>query len=99
MARELGLHYRMVPLLAGGYDSLDANSTWMGMVGELAYGRADVALAGLLDRPDRRAVVDFIYSVAVVQDQASQHIRKSFDSTAELGPAKILADKVGKRVM
>ena len=60
IAKELNIRFRMVPLLSGDYGSLHENGTWSGMVGELAYGRADVAVTTLDMRSDRAAVVDFL---------------------------------------
>ena len=44
VAETLQLRYRMVPASNQGYGSLGEDGIWNGMVGELAYGRADVAL-------------------------------------------------------
>ena len=60
IARELNVHFRMVPLLGRDYGTLHENGTWSGMIGELAYGRADVAVTTLLMRSDRADVVDYL---------------------------------------
>ncbi|KAF0304103.1 Glutamate receptor ionotropic, kainate 4 [Amphibalanus amphitrite] len=66
VAHQLGLRYRIVPLLrGGGYGSLDANGSWSGMMGELVSGRADLALTMLYMRSDRAAVVDYVDAVSV----------------------------------
>ncbi|XP_043221347.1 glutamate receptor ionotropic, kainate 4-like [Amphibalanus amphitrite] len=70
LAQQLGLRYRIQPLLnGGGYGYLDPNGTWTGLVGELAAGRADVALSWLTYRVDRAAVVHFVDAVPVERDQ------------------------------
>ena len=60
IAEALDLRYRVVPLLDGGFGRLQENGTWTGMVGELAYGRADVGLSWLWMRKDRMQVVDYL---------------------------------------
>ena len=60
IAKELNVRFRMVPLLSGDYGTLHENGTWSGMVGELAYGRADVVLSSLVMRSDRAEVVDYL---------------------------------------
>ncbi|XP_043209643.1 glutamate receptor 1-like [Amphibalanus amphitrite] len=65
VAEALRLRYRMVPAFNNGYGSLGENGTWNGMVGELAYGRADVALTWLFVKRDRAAVIDYIDAVSV----------------------------------
>ena len=60
IAKELNVRFRMVPLLVRDYGTLHENGTWSGMVGELAYGRADVAVTPLLMRSDRADVVDYL---------------------------------------
>ena len=77
IASMLCLRYRMVPLLAGGYGSLASNGTWTGMVGELAYGRADVALTWVLFREDRATVVDYLDDVPVDQNQYTFYLQQA----------------------
>ncbi|XP_043202439.1 glutamate receptor 1-like [Amphibalanus amphitrite] len=77
VASQLCLRYRMVPLLTGGYGSLAKNGTWVGMVGELAYGRADVALTWVLFREDRSTVVDYVEAVPVQQNQYTFYVPQS----------------------
>ena len=76
VARQLDLRYRMVPMLSGVFGSLDGNGTWNGMVGELAYGRADIALAILDFRQDRAAVIDYIDTAPVGQQKSEFFIRR-----------------------
>ncbi|KAF0314614.1 Ionotropic receptor 25a [Amphibalanus amphitrite] len=59
MASALNIRFRMVPLLSGDFGAL-RNGTWSGMIGELAYGRADVAVTTLDITPSRATVVDFL---------------------------------------
>ncbi|XP_043245243.1 glutamate receptor 1-like [Amphibalanus amphitrite] len=73
LAGNLNLQYRMVEPEGWGFGSCYPNSTCTGMVGELFYGRADVALTWLLDRPDRAAVVDFIH-VPIEENYDAFHI-------------------------
>ena len=61
LAETLNIQYRMVPPVRWGYGHVHTNGTWSGMVGELVYGRADMALTWLLNRPDRATVVDYVY--------------------------------------
>ena len=75
IAQSLSLRYRLVPLLEGDFGRLDENGTWTGMVGELAYGRADVALAWLWMREDRLKVIDYL-SVPVEQSSDRFYISK-----------------------
>ena len=75
IASELNITYVMQPFLGLGFGSLAENGTWTGVVGELAYGRADVCLTWLQMRPDRRTVVDFLDAVAVTQAAPSFYIR------------------------
>ena len=57
-------------------------------MGELAYGRADVALTWLLFRQDRAAVVDYLDAVPVEQDQYSFYVAQgSGGAMPELTPA------------
>ena len=76
VAHQLNLRYRMVPLLSGAFGSLDDNGTWTGMVGELAYGRADIALTWLDFRQDRAAVIDYIDTAQMGQLRSEFFIRR-----------------------
>ncbi|XP_043223549.1 glutamate receptor 3-like [Amphibalanus amphitrite] len=87
IARELDLRYRTVPLLDGGYGSVDQNGTWSGLVGELAYGRADLALTWVHFRQDRASVVDYIDAVPVDQDQYTFYLAKGTAAAPQLSPA------------
>ena len=87
IARELRLRYRIEPLLDGGYGSQDENGTWTGLVGELAAGRADLALSGIIFRPDRHTVADFIDSVAVSEDRPTFYLRRGSGAARRLTPA------------
>ena len=60
IAKELKVRFQMVPLLVGDYGTLYENGTWSGMVGDLAYGRADVAVTTLNMQSHRAAVVDYL---------------------------------------
>ena len=60
MAKKLNIRFRMVPLISGDYGTLHPNGTWSGMVGELAYGRADVAVTTLDMKSDRASVIDYL---------------------------------------
>ena len=84
IARKLDLRYRIEPLTDGGYGSLDENGTWSGMVGELAYGRADVSLSWLFLRPDRAEVVDYLDSVAVETIRETFYIPKNVGETYDV---------------
>ena len=76
VALRLGLRYRIVPLLSGAFGSLDDNGTWTGMVGELAYGRADIALTWINIRHDRATVIDYIDAAPIDQLQYEFFIRR-----------------------
>ena len=76
IAERLNLRFKMQPLPGGGYGILNSNGTWTGLVGELAYGRADVALSMLSIREDRKEVVDFIDTVPVWETGYSFYVRR-----------------------
>ena len=67
ISRELDLESQITLLPGGDYGILAENGTWFGLVGELAYGRADVALTWLEQRQDRATVIDFIDAVSVTR--------------------------------
>ena len=75
MTQLLNLRYQMVPQMEdGGYGMLLENGTWTGMVGELAYGRADVALTWLWMREDRLRVINYLDAVPVEQSTDALYI-------------------------
>ena len=76
IAKELNIRFRMVPLLKRDYGSLHENGTWSGMVGDLAYGRADVALNPLFMRPDRAAVLDYLDAYPVRAYVFKSYVRR-----------------------
>ena len=84
MAETLNLRYRMVLPLDCGYGNVGPNGTWTGMVGELAYGRADVALTWLHNRPDRASVIDYIY-VTVDNNNDAFHVLGGADENPQVG--------------
>ena len=84
IAQSLNLHYRLIPLQGGGFGHLDVNGTWTGMVGELAYGRADLALTWLWMRRDRLEVVDYLDAVPVEEDINAFYIRKDMGNDLSL---------------
>ena len=71
LAGQLHLNYRIVPLLNGSFGHVDGNGTWNGMVGELAYGRADVALSWIGMTRETALVVDWADAVPL----GSYHIK------------------------
>ena len=77
LAQSLNLRYRMVPLLKGTFGRLDENGTWTGMVGELAYGRADVALSWLHVRRDRLEVIEYLDGAVVDENFETFYISKA----------------------
>ena len=79
IAHELNLSYRMVALENIGYGNIDLNGTWNGLAGELAYGRADVALTWMNMRLDRARVIDYISAVPVVQSQITFYVQQGFE--------------------
>ena len=91
IARQLDLRYRIVPLLeGGGYGNLNGNGTWTGMMGELVYGRADLALTMLYMSPDRAAVVDYIDAVSVGQTGYTFLVRTGHQQTVPLDTLRSL---------
>ena len=84
IAHELNLRYRIESPADGGYGNLDENGTWSGMVGELTYGRADVALSWLFLRPDRATVIDYLDSVAVETEKETFFIPKTVGETYDM---------------
>ena len=84
IARELHLSYQMVALPGGGYGSMDENGTWNGLIGELAYRRADVALTWVTLRQDRAQVVDYVAAVPVEQDQYTFYVRQGAGASPQI---------------
>ena len=75
MAAQLGIRYRLVAAPDGSYGTMDANGTWHGIVGELAHGRADVALTWLFPGANRSTVVDFVSAAPVDRFHAGLFVR------------------------
>ena len=84
VASKMNLNYQMVPLAVPDFGMIDANGTWTGLVGELAYGRADVALASLDMTPDRAAVIDFLDGFPVDQSTVGFFVRRIIPETLQL---------------
>ncbi|XP_006021199.1 glutamate receptor 1 isoform X3 [Alligator sinensis] len=60
IAKHVGYNYTLEIVRDGKYGARDPDSkTWNGMVGELVYGRADVAVAPLTITLVREEVIDF----------------------------------------
>ena len=85
LARELGLRYRIQPLLEGRYGYQDENGTWTGMIGELKSGRADVALSWLTYHEDRAAVAEFLDAVPVERADYAFYVARSSETVRQLG--------------
>ena len=60
LSRIIGFDYR-IKLSDDGRYGMQSNGTWQGMIGEVADGRADLAVADLTITSKRREVVDFSY--------------------------------------
>ena len=84
LASKMDLKYRMVPMPVYDYGALNVNGTWTGLVGELVYGRADVALASLDMKPSRAAVIDYLDSYPVDQSYATFFVRRGLKGTPQL---------------
>ncbi|XP_035383553.1 glutamate receptor 3a isoform X2 [Electrophorus electricus] len=60
IAKHVGIKYRLSVVGDGKYGARDVETkTWNGMVGELVYGRADIAVAPLTITLVREEVIDF----------------------------------------
>uniref|UniRef100_A0A8C1MS93 Glutamate receptor n=1 Tax=Cyprinus carpio TaxID=7962 RepID=A0A8C1MS93_CYPCA len=60
IAKHVGIKYRLSIVMDGKYGARDPETkTWNGMVGELVYGRADIAVAPLTITLVREEVIDF----------------------------------------
>ncbi|KAF0289712.1 Glutamate receptor 2 [Amphibalanus amphitrite] len=86
VAEELGLRYRMVTPPTDGYGSLSSNGTWTGVVGDLAYGRADLALNMLTVTPGRVSVVDFLDRTPLASETLAFMVRRDTAVTLRLSP-------------
>uniref|UniRef100_A0A3P8ZA14 Glutamate receptor n=1 Tax=Esox lucius TaxID=8010 RepID=A0A3P8ZA14_ESOLU len=60
IAKHVGIRYKLSVVADGKYGARDPETkTWNGMVGELVYGRADIAVAPLTITLVREEVIDF----------------------------------------
>ncbi|XP_022085680.1 glutamate receptor ionotropic, kainate 2-like isoform X2 [Acanthaster planci] len=59
IAKELNLKYELYLVPDGNYGGKNDDGTWNGLIGEVYYGRADLAVAGMVINSDREEVVDF----------------------------------------
>uniref|UniRef100_A0A8C4IRL8 Glutamate receptor n=1 Tax=Dicentrarchus labrax TaxID=13489 RepID=A0A8C4IRL8_DICLA len=60
IAKHVGIRYKLSVVPDGKYGARDPETkTWNGMVGELVYGRADIAVAPLTITLVREEVIDF----------------------------------------
>ena len=76
LTSEAGIRYRIIPLEEFNFGYRTINGTWTGMVGELAYGRADFALSELGRIANRESVVDFLDAVPVSWYQHTFYVRR-----------------------
>ena len=82
---ELQLNFTIHPNPEGGFGSMDENGTWSGMVGELAYKRADLALSVLNMRQDRASVIDYIGLVPVQHEVSTFYVRQGSGGAPGIG--------------
>ncbi|XP_037076361.1 glutamate receptor 1-like [Pollicipes pollicipes] len=68
LALQARLHFRLEERDVGGFGYRGENGTWTGLVGELAYGRADVALSWLSMQTTLKAVLDYVDAAPVMYD-------------------------------
>ncbi|XP_043199176.1 glutamate receptor-like [Amphibalanus amphitrite] len=87
IAEELGLSYNISAPLTDGYGSQTTNGTWTGVIGDLVYGRADLALTSLTPTPARTAVVDFLDKVPCLTSITTFLVRRDTAATPSLSPA------------
>ncbi|KAF0287418.1 Glutamate receptor 4 [Amphibalanus amphitrite] len=87
IAEELGLSYNISAPLTDGYGSQTTNGTWTGVIGDLVYGRADLALNWLTATPERAAVVDFLDGVPCASALSTFLVRRDTAVTPSLSPA------------
>ncbi|XP_033627958.1 glutamate receptor ionotropic, delta-2-like isoform X1 [Asterias rubens] len=59
IARELNIKYELYLVPDGLYGGKTEDGTWNGLIGEVYYRRAELAVAGMVINSDREAVVDF----------------------------------------
>ncbi|CAL8305361.1 unnamed protein product [Arctogadus glacialis] len=60
IAKHVGIKYKLSIVMDGKYGARDPETkTWNGMVGELVYGRADIAVAPLTITLVREEMIDF----------------------------------------
>ena len=86
MAQELGLSYQLATPLTTGYGILNSNGTWTGLVGDLAAGRADLALSSLSFTAQRAAAVEFLGAVPVVTQRYTFVVRRDSEGAPRLSP-------------
>ena len=84
VAGSLNLNYQIVLLADNSYGNLDNKGAWTGVVGELAYDRADVALASLDMRLDRTSVIDYLDASPVDQSTNGFYMRRGRQETPQL---------------
>ena len=84
LADQLQLRFRVAPLWHGGYGHLSANGTWSGIVAELAYGRADVALSWLAYSPERDRVIDYVDAVPIDHSEEQLLVRQGAGEAVHL---------------
>ena len=75
MASVLNIRFKMITPQRRDYGTLHENGTWTGMVGDLVYGRADVAVSTLDMTPDRTAAVDFLDVIPVTTTTYRFYVR------------------------
>ncbi|XP_038053842.1 glutamate receptor ionotropic, kainate 2-like isoform X2 [Patiria miniata] len=59
IADEMNAKYELYLVPDGNYGGKNEDGTWNGLIGEVYYGRADLAVAGMVINSDREEVVDF----------------------------------------
>ena len=91
IAAHLNITYRIAPLESGDYGTLDANNTWSGMVGQLAYGQADIAVALLNLRTDRSTVIDYLDACPVARTPQQFYVRVDQEESFKLSSTTIHA--------
>ena len=84
LAQKADVRYRIIPHLDGGYGSVDGSGTWTGLVGELAYDRADLAISWLGMIANRTSVVDFADAIPVSSFQDRFYVRSGPDQVPRI---------------
>ncbi|KAK5614621.1 Glutamate receptor ionotropic, delta-2 [Crenichthys baileyi] len=79
LSNYLGFKYEIYVAPDHKYGSLQPDSQWNGLMGELVFKRADVGLSALTITPERESVVDFTtrymdYSVGVLLRKAERTV-------------------------